>query len=347
MNTLNELPREVREELEVHNPYLNPCDAECGELLDALLRRGYLVQPIDTGLRFDDKPHPEDFEDLANLVGISVINRREAILNSDFIPIYDCLGDRLILVRRGFGVSEVCRKLTSDRQRMHIRGMYWHSKSGHGRTDVGRRLNWEGFIGLRYGCLVPVSALDPGVALLVKVFSWYGVGTEMSCQGHLLCDKRVTLEEAASCQGYVVFGKHKHPYIFFISEDHIKWAKVVLMSTFPRTFGQRGWLEGFTAENRWDGLFWRLSKSHWPLLMIEESHHRQLMEVLYRMARRLMDPERAARFRDRKESLTPGELHLMSHLLDEQDEAAFEEVWNRDSGVARPPRGYRNDPKCG
>ncbi len=37
-----------------------------------------------------------------------------------------------------------------------------------------------------------------------------------------------------------------------------------------------------------------------------------------------MDPERAARSRDQKESPTTGELHLMSDLLDRQDAEAFE-----------------------
>jgi hypothetical protein len=93
---------------------------------------------------------------------------------------------------------------------------------------------WGAFVRCRFGVEVPVCVLDSGIALLVKVLPLLGLHTEESCDGHLV----------------------NPPWIRFMSEHHLNWARLVLKPLFssPEDEFVLGWeflTEPWTAP-RWD-----------------------------------------------------------------------------------------------
>lgn len=82
----------------------------------------------------------------------------------------------------------------------------WPRLGGPFGIDVNFDQDWDTFQRRKFGAKLPVGLLDPGIALLVKVLPVLGLHVIDACDGHLA----------------------HAPWIRFLSEYHLSWARLVL-----------------------------------------------------------------------------------------------------------------------
>ena len=153
-----------------------------GLLLEALLRRGFLVYRDNEGVWFGTGSHPADLAVVSFIEGLSVT------------PVVGHL-DRMASIKVAAGARPLKEVAIS------IVGLPENHCDGPGSwTDVGVgpfvAHTWSHYRGMAWGAKMAVcptadihrksvdNALDLGVALLVKAFSLARVGTGYSCDGH-------------------------------------------------------------------------------------------------------------------------------------------------------------------
>ena len=169
--------------------------------MEVLLWRGFLVERRGDVL-FLASHYPRDDLMMLHQYGILGEHRsllKEAPLNEPF-PILSNSG---FLNVRTWVSEESLFKLFATAVRPGMSGPF----------DYGGWVNksWGSFRRLQYGLKIPVRALDPGIALLVKTMPLLGLHTVMSCDGHML----------------------KPPVIHFFSGYHLSWASVALPQFLP------------------------------------------------------------------------------------------------------------------
>ncbi len=130
------LPDALRDELAPRSDYRTLPDPDAARVLDALLRRGYLVSPMGGDIGFDQIPHPDDPDDLVALLRPALAPFPRAS-GADAVLIRDKDGQPLIEIPRSAAAIEAARRtLREDVQRIHVRG---HCSYGRTlRRDPGR-----------------------------------------------------------------------------------------------------------------------------------------------------------------------------------------------------------------
>lgn len=143
----------------------------------------------------------------------------------------------------------------------------------------------KGFLGNAYGAKVPVSILEPGIALLVKVLPWYGVRTSMSCAGHPL--------------------DHRHPSpptLWFFGHHHTRWCAHLFENLFADLPIARTWtFDPGPLKGSWaSGTFRAYTLDPRDGAPAARARHAAVLADLATIARRLIDPALVQRFRAEK-----------------------------------------------
>lgn len=239
------------------------------QIEEAMLRRGYLVYSQGGHIYFDTMPYngsiySTDYELFRRTVEPVLAEAGPA---DTTVNVYDLESQTLAEIpAEPEAVDRVCRALLADRISEHVRGVI-SLENCH--KDLK---SWESFKACKYGISVPVSALDPGLALLVKVLPWFGVATRMSCQGHQLKN-----------------GVHysNYPMIEFMGPYHAGWAEAVLKTVCPDILSDYEWMFPRRDEILFCGP--RSGLYFFGGCATAEKHERSL-EGVYLAARRLMEP---------------------------------------------------------
>lgn len=281
-------PQNESDEFPFGNSYLECSNLRQKQLLEALLRRGFLMHPHGQKIRFDQLPEASDKAYLKTVVGTLP---EGSPLQGASVAIYTETDQWFIEIpTEGEGFSALLGRLAASQPVRHINGS--HCFFGAEYSAFYQR--WREFASLRFGPKVPVNALDPGVALMVKVLPWYGVATILCCEGH-------PEQNNPECWS--------SPYIGLLGEHHTRWCRMLLdrlvsslgsevpdglvQSVFRPAIvneGRFGWGGGMTGEGR------RLS----------HDEHQLWLNSLFRLAVRLIDPDMAAKARAEKSTLTWG-----------------------------------------
>jgi len=258
-----------------NNPYLESDNDLQRQLLEAILRRGFLMRPDGSNLRFDTNTHPDDPEYLQSLLASIPTTSRDittiSILTENGDPLFDVPAEQAT-------IDAACKSLADDVQTIRIRGFYWYDPENHNAPN-NSLYTWDAFKTLEFGTMMPVAALDPGVALLVKVLAWHGVGTIDSCEGH----------------GWRRSGDDKKdtPHISFLGEHHGQWGRFLLGEGLPNPALRPK--HEFIDDRHMPR--WKLVDKQTRL---EPAEHKLALDVLFRMAICLMNPKHAKSMREAK-----------------------------------------------
>jgi hypothetical protein len=151
-------------------------------LLEALLRRGFLVYLDDDGLWLGTGSHPKDLTALQSIGGLTIQ------------PIVDH-NDRMACIkatRTGKALEAIALSII-ELPENHFNGHSMWTGMGLGHHMRG---TWGQYVSMKWGAKMAVcpmqtvhqksvaNALDLGVALLVKTFSLARVATTYCCDGH-------------------------------------------------------------------------------------------------------------------------------------------------------------------
>jgi hypothetical protein len=155
---------------------------------------------------------------------------------------------------------------------VHSHGQFAYGISGINDFSGMLNENFQTFRKCKFGVKVPVSYLDPGIALLVKTLPLIGVMTAMSCGGHLKDD----------------------PVIIIRNEYHLNWVRHVFTYLF-------GAVEGFSIVN--DDTSWQGCKLVFATNKSDESSYFNAYWKAQTMARFLLDQDNSQKIRAAKELL--------------------------------------------
>lgn len=267
------------------NRYLACADERQRQLMEAFLRRGFLMQPVGRAIWFDQKPILADKLYLRSILGPLALKEP---LSDDDIPIFSEKGELLFAVPAEASLfDEALARLKNSKALYHVNGAKYLLYC----TYYDFYQSWEHFKALRYGLKVPVKVLDPGVALMVKVLPWYGVATNLCCEGHPKGNDPDTWNS---------------PHVALVGEHHARWARMLvarqvadLGPRVPSGFVATVFRPAITTERRygWGG---GVVGEDLELPAVE---HSLWLDVLFRIAVRMVDPDLAAEARMEKAKL--------------------------------------------
>lgn len=277
-------------------PFLNVCDC----LIDALLRRGFLVMRKDGGILLCPGTLAEDVELLFQLLHV----RQRHAEGEWGVPVF--WNDRVLARLDVTPVEQVQSRYPSlFRPTRRISGF-----TGPQGSASKFQLTWEGFQKCRFGANMPLKNLEAGIALLVKVLPWCGVRTSMSCEGH----------EKGGCYG--------PPSIWFFGCNHGMWCKAIFDHLFGAEDFAHQWEFSFNWEqDSWSGAIWRGG-----LESLSSSEHIECCMNAQIAARSLMLPGLSEKIRAAKaaasciEELQPS---LEAHVPIKHWAAQLEEGWRK------------------
>lgn len=259
------------------------------QLRNALLLRGFPCFQDYLNIYLAPGFMDEDFAELNRLIRPHALHKRIQGLVDNQPPIQIQDHNRTTLYRLHSNSAELFLHRFPRILRESREISYLTSPDGWG--NKGSKLS--GFLETKFGSRVPVTHLEHGVALLVKVLPWYGVRTSMSCAGHLRDN-----------------GGHTAAKVFFYGHFHGAWCQHIFESLFSEHEIARHWqfdlgpvhadkCRGGVDPN-WASASFQAAPDWLPETENPRREHRRSLERLHQIARQLMNPSLANHFRAKK-----------------------------------------------